>query len=127
MEMRRRHSVDRPSRLIAEQPVERLAERGRSDRIEPALRKEKRRQPLVESPEQCHIAEVRDGWLVFGSEGRALTKGRRALVPRQDAEAMAADGLDQPGLDRGLVGPGIGRGGKANCPELAALCCADRG
>ena len=40
---------------------------------------------------------------------------------------MAADGVEQPGLDRRLVGPGIGRRRQPDRAEPAALGRADRG
>src|SRR5512147_949697 len=119
--------VDRLSRAIAEQAIESGHERSRSDRVEAALAVDKWGQPFIGAGEQRGVREVWDRLIVHGGEGGTLPQSNGTLAPRQNGEPVAANSLDKSGLDRGLVGPGIGYGRQADRAQPAALGRAGRG
>ena len=129
VEMGRGEPVDRARRVIAEQAVERAAKRAGIDRVEAALAGQQR--AASHSSRRCEQGMRRRASGIAGSCAAAKAARRRSAMrafgPRQEREAVAAHGVEQRGLDRRLVGLGVGRGGQADRAEPAALGRADRG
>ena len=125
--MGRREPVYGTAGLIAEQALHRVAKSGLVDRIKPSLVREKRCQPLIQAANQRRIGKVGDLAIVPCGERRPLAQCGRAFAPGQDRKAVAADGIEQPRLDRPLVGLGVGGGGQADRAKTAPFGSADRG
>ena len=102
-------AIDRPSRFVTEQALQRVIERAGADRIESALAVKQRRQPFVQSLEQLRVAEVRDVLVMPCRERRALPKSQPSFAPLQQRQAMTPNRIEQARLDRCLVRPWIGR------------------
>ena len=100
--------VDRTSRFIAKQAVERMAKRARVDRIETALAGKQRRQPFIDPRDEGGVGQIGDRRIVRGGESGPATEGNGAIAPRKDCDAMTPDSLQQASLDRRLIGLGSG-------------------
>ena len=94
LKMGRGQSINRSRCFIAQQSIERVAERSGINGIEPAFSRHQRRKPLVQLREQRRVRHLRYVAVRLGNERRALAQGDGAFRPGKHGQPMAAHRLD---------------------------------